>query len=567
MINWFIEVLRNHPELAIFLTLSIGFYVGKLKFKGFSLGIVTSVLLVGVLVGQLNISISPPLKSVFFLMFLFAIGYKVGPQFFRGLRKDGLPQVWFTILMLISVLATVWGCSIVMGYNPGEAAGLLSGSQTISAVIGVSTDTINSLSASNTQKQEWLNMIPVAYAITYIFGTAGSAWVLASIGPKLLGGINKVRTSCKELESRMGNSLSDQPGYISAQRNVSFRSYNVTNIWFNGGKTAKELEEYYESNGRILFVERVQHNGNTIDDVTPDTKIYKDDIVVLSGRREYMMNEDTWIGNEIYVSNLLDFPIEVLMVVIHNKEIAGHTVEDISKMEFMEGVSIRTIHRAGVKIPVFAKTIIDSGDNIEIMGLRKDCERAGKKLGYVEHHTNASDIVYIGLGILIGGLFGALAIHFGGIPISLSTSGGALIAGLVFGWWRSTNPSFGQIPEPALWFMNNVGLNMFIAVVGITSGPSFIEGLKEIGISLFVVGIIATTIPLLVGVLIGRYVFKFHPALTLGCTAGARTTTAALGAVQEAIQSETPALGYTITYAVGNTMLIIWGVVIVLLIN
>ncbi|MEG1838550.1 MAG: aspartate-alanine antiporter, partial [Bacteroidaceae bacterium] len=183
----------------------------------------------------------------------------------------------------------------------------------------------------------------------------------------------------------------------------------------------------------------------------------------------------------------------------------------------------------------------------------------------IDRPTNSTDMVFVGLGILIGGIFGALTIHLGGVPLSLSTSGGALIAGLVLGWFRSQHPTFGQIPEPALWMLNNVGLNMFIAVVGIAAGPSFVAGFKEVGVSLFVVGALATVIPLIIGLILARWVFKFHPAISLGCIAGARTTTAALGAVQDAVESETPALGYTVTYAVGNTLLIIWGVIIVLL--
>lgn len=101
--------------------------------------------------------------------------------------------------------------------------------------------------------------------------------------------------------------------------------------------------------------------------------------------------------------------------------------------------------------------------------------------------------------------------------------------------------------------------------MGISAGPSFVQGFHDVGISLFLVGAAATTLPLIIGLLLARYVFKFHPALALGVCAGARTTTAALGAVQDAVESETPALGYTVTYAVGNTLLIIWGVVIVLL--
>lgn len=147
----------------------------------------------------------------------------------------------------------------------------------------------------------------------------------------------------------------------------------------------------------------------------------------------------------------------------------------------MHGVSVRRIKRAGIDIPVFAQTMVDSGDTLELVGLKKEVETAAKQLGYIDRPTNATDMVFVGIGILIGGVIGALAIHIGGVPISLSTSGGALIAGLVFGWLRSKHPTFGQIPESSLWVLNNVGLNMFIAVVGISAGPSFIQGLKEVG--------------------------------------------------------------------------------------
>ena len=426
--EWIFNQLRERPELAIFLTIFLGFWLGKLRIGKFTLGTVTSVLLVGVLVGQLNIAVPGPIKSVFFLLFLFAVGYKVGPQFFRGLKKDGLPQVGFAVLMCVSVLLVTWLLALMMGYNAGEAAGLLAGSQTISAVIGVAEDTMANMGLDEAQRQSYVNIIPVSYAVTYIFGTAGSAWVLSSSGPKMLGGLEKV------------------------------------------------------------------------------------------------------------------------------------------KEKYMHGVSIRSIKRAGISIPVLAQTVVDAGDVIEVVGTRQEVEAAAKRLGYIDRPTNQTDMIFVGLGILVGGLFGALSVHIGGIPISLSTSGGALIAGLFFGWLRSKHPTFGRIPEPSQWVLNNVGLNMFIAVVGISAGPSFVQGFHDVGISLFLVGAAATALPLIIGLLLARYVFKFHPALALGVCAGARTTTAALGAVQDAVESETPALGYTVTYAVGNTLLIIWGVVIVLLI-
>ncbi len=454
----------------------------------------------------------------------------------------------------------------IMGYNAGEAAGLLAGSQTISAVIGVADDTIRGLSISDADKQSYINIIPVAYAVTYIFGTAGSAWVVSSLGPKMLGGLDKVKAACKELEAKMGNSEADEPGFMQAARPVVFRAYQISNDWFEGGKSVSDLETYFAQDNKFIFVERIR-KGGVVKEVSPDILLEKGDEVVLSGRREYVIEEEEWIGPEVFDYQLTDFPAETLPVMVTKKTFSGQTLETLRSKKFMHGVSIRSIKRADVNIPVLLQTQLDAGDMIELVGMKQDVETAANKIGYIDRPTNQTDMMFVGLGILIGGLVGALTLKLGGVPISLSTSGGALIAGLVFGWLRSKHPTFGRIPEPSLWVLNNVGLNMFIAVVGITAGPSFVQGFQQVGISLFFIGALATAIPLILGLLMARYIFKFHPAYSLGCTAGARTTTAALGAVQDAVGSQTPALGYTITYAVGNTLLIIWGVVIVLLMS
>ena len=563
--EWIFNQLRERPELAIFLTIFLGFWLGKLRIGKFTLGTVTSVLLVGVLVGQLNIAVPGPIKAVFFLLFLFAVGYKVGPQFFRGLKKDGLPQVGFAVLMCVSILLVTWLLALMMGYNMGEAAGLLAGSQTISAVIGVAEDTMAGMGLDEAQRQSYANIIPVSYAVTYIFGTAGSAWVLSSIGPKMLGGLEKVKAACKELEAKMGNSQTDEPGFMPAARPVTFRAYRIDNEWFKKGKRVIDLEVHFQQQDKRLFVERLRKSG-VIEEVSPNVVLEIGDEVVLSGRREYVIGEEDWIGPEILDAQLLDFPAEVLPVMITRKTFAGKTISVVRREKFMYGVSIRSIKRTGIEIPVLAQTVLDAGDVIELVGTKQEVEKAAKSLGYIDRPTHQTDMIFVGLGILIGGLFGALSIHIGGVPISLSTSGGALISGLFFGWLRSKHPTFGRIPEPSLWVLNNVGLNMFIAVVGIAAGPSFVQGFRDVGVSLFLAGAAATTLPLIIGLLLARYLFKFHPAIALGCCAGARTTTAALGAIQDTVESETPALGYTVTYAVGNTLLIIWGVVIVLLI-
>jgi putative transport protein len=563
--DWFVNTLKDYPELAVFLTLSLGYFIGKFKIGSFSLGTVTSVLLVGVLVGQWDIVISPNVKSVFFLMFLFAVGYSVGPQFFGGLKKDGLPQMLFAAIVCVLCLICPYFIGKLMGYDMGLTAGMLAGSQTISAVIGVASDTINQLSIPADQKTALINKIPVAYAVTYIFGTAGSAWLLASIGPKLLGG-NLVEKA-KELEIQLGgDSIGDDPSIASAYDRVIYNAYQISAQSTACNKTVAKIEEQLKNNGRYLFIQRIR-KGKEIIDATKDSIVEENDVIALGGRREFMMNYVAVNEKEVLDVELLNFPVEVLSVMIVKKEVVSKTLAELRNTKFMHGVVIRTLKRAGIDMPILPNTSLNKGDMVELVGTKKEVDLAATHIGYPDRATNTTDMAFVGLGIVLGGLVGALTIHVSGVPLSLSTSGGALISGLVFGWLRGQHPTFGRIPEPALWVMNNVGLNIFIAVVGITAGPSFIVGFQEAGWGLFIAGAAATAIPLILALFLGRYVFKFHPIITLGCAAGARTTTAALGALQDAVKSKTPALGYTVTYAVGNTLLIIWGVIIILIMS
>ena len=565
LFDWFAQTCRDNPSIPIFLTIGIGFWIGSLKYKGFSLGVVTSVLLVGVLVGQMDIAIPGPVKNVFFLLFLFAIGYSVCPQFFRALRGDGIKQVLFAAVVCLLCLSVTWGVVKVMGYNAGEAVGLFSGSQTISAVIGVGTDTMGTLGIDAARKKALIDIIPVAYAVCYVFGTIGSAYILANLGPWMLGGIKKVKADTAALEKEMNeSSLTSDPAYIIANRPVAFRAYSVTSDFFDSPQSVAQIESHLHSQGRRLFIERVR-SGHNIIEPTPETRITKGDEIVLSGRREYIIEDESWIGPEVNDAELLDFPAEQIPVMITRKTVAGLTVDELRSQTYMYGVSIKSIDRGGVAIPVLAKTKLMAGDTLTLVGLASEVNTAAPRLGYVDRPKTASDLILVGLGIVIGCLIGVLTIHAGNIPVSLSTSGGTLISGLIFGWLRSKRPSFGHIPKEAVWIMNNLGLNMFIAVIGITSGPSFVSGIKEVGFGLFLAGIVCTSLPLILSVIIGHKIFKFRPAINLGCCAGSRTTTAALGAIQESLGSTLPAMGYTVTYAVGNTMLILMGVAIVLM--
>jgi putative transport protein len=563
--DWLWTTIKTYPEISIFLTLGLGFWIGNMKFGKFSLGVVTSTMLVGVIIGALHkgIMISPNVKSVFFLMFLFAVGYGVGPQFFRGLKGDGIQQVIFAVVICVAVLLSAVLMGKILGYNTGLTAGLLSGAATISAVLGVATDNISQLNVPADTKKAWVDAMPVAYAVTYLFGTAGSAWFLSSIGPKLLG-IN-LKDECAKMEAEMGG-IADDAGSMSARRQFGLRAFRLTNPAFIG-RRVHDLEESFAP--ARTFVRRIRQNSGGVITAEPETILEADSVVAVAGRTETLVRCVPEIGPEVDDRDLLSMEAAVLDAVVTNKGVAGKTLRqlvDSVLQEIGRGVFVRKVTRGGQEMPLAWDLTIQRGDALTLVGGKSDVERVASLFGYADRVTDRTDMLFMGLGITIGAIIGAITLRIGGIPLGLSTSGGALIAGLVCGWLRSVHPTFGRIPGPALWVFNNVGLNTFIAVVGISAGPAFFAGLKANGLTLFMAGVVVTLVPFIIAIYFGKYVLKMRPPILLGACAGGRTTTAALGAIQDAAGgSRVPALGYTVTYAVGNTLLTIWGVVVVLL--
>src|SRR5437867_3293154 len=469
MIEWLFASLRQYPEIAIFLALGIGYYVGGFTFKGIGLGSVTATLLAAVIIGQIGITISTPLKATVFLMFLFAVGYGVGPQFVRGVAKDGVPQAVFSTVQCLFSLLVPFAIARAAGYDLGYAAGLYSGSQSISAAMG-------------------------------------------------------------------------------------------------DGLRAAEAEALV-TDARV-FVLRIRRDGKT-QEATADTVLRKGDVVALAGPREVIVGLAGGGAKEIDDAELLNVPIEGVDVYVTNKAVDGKTLAELAQRPSARGVFLRKITRGAtaVSIPILPNTQINRGDILTLIGRTQDTAAAAKDLGVPDRPTDVPDVAFIGGAITVGALVGALVWKVAGVPLTLSTAGGALISGIVFGWLRSTRPFFGRIPSSTVWFMNSVGLNIFIAVVGISAGPGFVNGLKTQGIGLFLWGAVATTVPLILGMFVGKFIFRFHDALLFGIISGARTTTASLGLVCDAGRSQVPALGYTVTYAVGNTLLTVWGMIVIMLLS
>jgi putative transport protein len=563
MIDWFVHTLRSYPEIAVFLSLGLGYYFGSFTYKGLGLGAVTATLIAAVLIGQLGITVSGPLKPTFFLMFLFAIGYGVGPQFVRGIARDGIPQALFSAVVCLFCLGAAYIGVKLAAYDVGSAAGLYAGSTTISASMGLATDAINRLGLPPEETKKLLDGMPVAYAVTYIFGTVGSAIVLALLGPALLG--IDLEAACKRYEEEHGGKK-ELGGPGTAWHRFELRAFRVREEGRVVGKTSQEAEALLPD--ERVFVQRIRR-GDKIMDATADTVIQAGDVVAVAGRRETLVNLIGATAQEVDDSELLAVPAEGVDVYVSSKEVDGKTLTELAKFPGTRGVFLRKITRGATAtdIPILPDTQLQRGDIVTLVGRTQDVAATTKTLGYPDRVTDVADVAFIGAAMTVGALLGAVVYEIGSVPLTLSTSGGALFSGLFFGWLRSVRPTFGRIPSSTVWFMNSVGLNVFIAVVGISSGPGFVAGLQQLGFSLFLWGVFVTTLPLILAMYVGKYLFRFDHAILLGCCSGARTTTAALGMINDRAKSQIPGLGYTVTYAVGNVLLTIWGMVLVMLLT
>lgn len=554
--TYFAEALRKNPELAVFLTLALGFLFGRLRIGGFRPGNVLGTLLAGVLIGQLGIRVDPVVRLVFFDLFLFATGYKVGPQFFRGLGKSALPVVAVTLVLCVTSLITTVVAAKVFHYDCGTAAGLMAGAFTESTVIGTAGETINRLDLPDAERSRLLNNIPVAYAVSYLVGTGFVLWFLSSLAPRLFK--VDLKAEARKLEAGLSGGQEWGPAGPSAYPEWDRRAYRLDAAWADRRVAALEGSFLPER----LFVERIRR-GSELLEATPDTLLQSGDAIAVIARRKNLAGGVS-LGAEIEDRGLLEFRIEVADLVVTSKSLEGKTLAELAA-EHGRGLVLSKLVRGGEEIPFVPTTVINRGDLLTLTGASRDLERAAKVLGYIERSSHETDVVFVGLGIVVGGLIGLLSITVAGLPLTLTASGGALVMGLVFGWLRSVRPTFGRIPDAAVWVFDTVGLAVFIGIVGIGAGPGFVSGLRQTGPSLVLVSVLVAALPHLAALFFGRRVLKMNPILLFGASAGAGTVTAALRAIQDEAQSKLPVLGYTVPYALGNIILTAWGPVIVFL--
>jgi putative transport protein len=560
--DWLEKLFTKYPEMGVYLAVGIGYLIGRPKVRGVGLGAVTGSLLGGILIGNFfHVPVSDQAKSLVFLLFLFGIGYSVGPTFFQNLKGDGWRWALLGTFVPVIGLITAYAVAHFLKLDPGYSAGLLSGALTESPAIGTASEAIRSLSVPDEQKQLWIGHVAVADAICYIFGTLGVIWCCSSLGPKLLR--FDLRAESKKVEAKLGIQRS-KLGIYSAWQPVGFRAYTIPPDGRVVGKTVAEAEQ--SVSGVRLFLERIRRKGEIFSPVST-TVIEAYDTLAVIGRTELLIKVLGPATSEVADPELLEIPVASFDLYITSKSIAGKTLQEIvDAVEEARGVLLRGITRGGHKIPFGTNTVIERGDTLHVTGSQAAVERLAPIVGRVIHPTQESDLAVLGIAIFIGILVGAvLIIPLGHLRIALGTSVGTLLAGVIVGYLRSVRPWFGIIPDAAILFMRSIGLAAFVAMIGLKAGPIFLQAVREYGYILFLGGILVTLAPLIAGLFFGRYVLKLNPALLLGGIAGAQTMIAGVAAVQEKSDSSIATLGYSYTVAVGHILLTTWGTIIVYL--
>jgi putative transport protein len=562
--DWIRQVLREHPEVALFLALAAGHWLGRLRIKSFKFGAVVGCLLMGVVIGQLGVTVPSIVGRIFFLLFLFSIGYKTGPQFFGSLGKKAVVPIVLTILFSVIGVSTTYVIARVLNFDTGTATGLFAGGLQSSEAMGTGLAAIGRLTIPDDLRSTLTANVTVGYAVTYLVAVFTGILVLTQLGPLLMR--IDLRAECKKLEEELGMT-SHEAGVVSAYKQFVIRAYRIPHS--GQYKTVTEWEESFSP--ERVFVERVRTEHGIVD-AEPDLRLRAGDLIVLSGRPRVLGGSGNPLRvEEIEDPDLLEVPATQFDYVLERKDLVYKTlaqiVEALGGEVATRGVYVRKVLRAGQELPLGPRVVLEPGDVLTLIGSKRHLDRIASQLGSVERMSDTTDLVAACLVIGVGALLGLPAVQIGNIHVTLGLPVGVLLLSLGLGWLRSVRRGLGSVPEPVIALLDSLGLTAFVATIGINAGPSFIHGLRSTGLSLVVSGVIVCAVPYVVTILLGRYLFKLHPGILLGICAGSCTFSAGLAALQEKAESRVPALGYGVCYAMGAILYALWGSIIVALIH
>ncbi|WP_114858612.1 aspartate-alanine antiporter [Azospirillum brasilense] len=558
--SWLHSIVNQSPEIALFLSLAGGYWIGKFQFGKFQLGGVAGSLLVAVVISQIGVSVDNGVKAVLFALFIYAVGFESGPKFFQSLGRQSIREIILAVVLAVSGLATVVIMARLLGLDKGLAAGIASGGLTQSAIIGTASSAIGKLGLPAEEVQRLQGNVAVGYAVTYIFGSFGAILVCVNLLPWIMK--RGIRDDAIKAESAMlagAHFLARGEEY--AMPPLVGRLYRIERA---AGRTVAQIEA--DSADGPVSVERVKRN-NALIGLQPDLRLEAGDVVLLVGRRSGVVGLADTLGPELQSSQGMDLIMLVRDVAITNPAFVHRTVAEIRKLSsanLYHGVYVTGLKRSDRPLPIAPDTVIEAGDVVTLYGTAEDVQRVAASVGTEVIASDKTDFIYHGLGLALGLLVGLAVIRIGDIPLTLGSGGGALLAGLLFGWYRTRNLAIGNMPTPASTLLRDLGLAGFVAVVGLQSGRQAVSTVIESGLSIFLVGVVVTLVPMIITLFVGRYLLRYdNTAIFAGALAGSRSANPAFGEVLDKAGNSIPTVPFAITYALANVFLTLLGPLVV----
>lgn len=555
------SIFHQAPEIALFAALALGYWVGKFRFGSFQLGGVAGSLLAAVLISQVGVTIDSGIKAVLFALFIYAVGFESGPQFFRSLGRQSVKEILMALVVAVSGLVTVVVIARVFHLDKGLAAGLAAGGLTQSAIIGTAGSAIEKLGLAPDEVQRMQANVAIGYAVTYIFGSFGAIIMCVNVLQWLTG--RKIREDAIQAEQELLKGVRVYgTGESPAVPDLVGRIFRVG----QAGRTVAELEASATASGGTVTVERIQRK-NAMVGVDGSLALEAGDIILLVGRRAAVVALGASVGEELQGAEGMDVVMVRRDVAISNRQYLNRNVKDILdslSQEFKHGVYAVALMRAGTPVPIAPATMVMPGDVVTLFGTPQDVQKAAQSVGPIIVPSDKTDFVFHGLGITVGLLIGLLVLRLGSIPITLGSGGGALLAGLLFGWWRSRKHTFGNMPTAASTLLRDLGLAGFVAMVGLQSGQQAVTTVMQQGLTLFLLGVVVTIVPLLIAMLFGKYVLRYdNVAVFAGSLSGARSANPAFGEILDKAGNSIPTAPFAITYALANVFLTLLGPLVI----
>lgn len=555
----FFQFLADNPYILLFFTVGMAVLVGKFSVKGYGLGMVAAAVVVGAALATwastygVKLQLDNFAKSLFYYLFMYGVGLRVGPAFFNSLKKDGITFTILAVICAVLGLGLVVFMSRLLELPAGAAGGVLAGSQTMSAAIGTAEMAVEQgaykLPAGTTAEQV-SGMIALGYGVTYIWGTVGIILICKYL-PRWWG--VDARKAAREYELAHGVKNVDDAG-LSGYRGGGLRAYRLENATTAGQSIAQFRKGYPQY--RIINVRR----GDESLGAAPDLVLARGDVIALGGRLEDLTANLGLIGTEIDDPKALNVPLDQAEILVTEKAQDGRALRSFASEDFAGQLQVTRVERSGEPIPLGADTTLKRLDVVFVTGLKSAVDKVAAVMGKVARPSTSTDLLTLSAGMVLGLLVGKINVPVGDFSVGLGNAGGLLLSGILVSSIVSRLRFFGSTPNAARNILEDLGLVTFIAIVGINAGATLLDQLTgSIALKILAAGFVASTVPPFITWAIGYHLFKINPAVLMGGVAGSRSHSGPAREAAKEIDSSVPWVGFPVGYAVSGVLYTVFG--------